>query len=319
MANDKQKSRLRWTTLALLWVWAIAVFLTLDLFLDIEEFDAVRPRADLYRGMRVAAHKLVGEPVAEPELRFTPWVAKSDAEDLRFALAAVGEARSFERLRGLALDASDDRVRIAAMRRMAKEHGAQARPFLAATITSDEASLKARRRAAMLLGLTGKEAEGALAGMVDGDLPEFVRTGALIGLGRVGTPTAVERVVAVATGRPGHLRGAAYEAITQVANPEATATLVALAADGCRDVAVRAAACRALARHGGPEATATLGAIVKDAGAVPELRVAAAGSLGRRGDRTALADVAAACGDKRPAVAQAARLARSRLEHVRES
>ncbi|MHC5011611.1 MAG: hypothetical protein ACYTG6_11790 [Planctomycetota bacterium] len=53
--------RVRFRLLLLLWAWAGCVFLTLDLFLNVEEFDAVRPRATLYRGMRVAAHRMVGE------------------------------------------------------------------------------------------------------------------------------------------------------------------------------------------------------------------------------------------------------------------
>ena len=63
MTKTKQgKSRLRWTTLVLLWVWAITVFTVVDLFLNVNEFDSIRPRANLYRGMRIAAHEMVGEP-----------------------------------------------------------------------------------------------------------------------------------------------------------------------------------------------------------------------------------------------------------------
>jgi hypothetical protein len=35
------------------------VFLTLDLFLDISEFDEIRPRSGLYVDMRRAGHALV--------------------------------------------------------------------------------------------------------------------------------------------------------------------------------------------------------------------------------------------------------------------
>lgn len=59
--------------LVLLLVWALTVFVTVDLFLNVPEFDKVRPRAALYRGMRIAGHEMVGEPYWEdyslPETR----------------------------------------------------------------------------------------------------------------------------------------------------------------------------------------------------------------------------------------------------------
>ncbi|MGQ0614420.1 MAG: hypothetical protein ACT4PV_11850 [Planctomycetaceae bacterium] len=53
--------------LVLLWIWAGCIALVLDLFLNVEKFDGVRPRAALYRGMREVAHKMVGEPILERE------------------------------------------------------------------------------------------------------------------------------------------------------------------------------------------------------------------------------------------------------------
>jgi len=38
----------------------------LDLFLNVEEFDRVRPRSSLYEGMRRAAHEMTGERYASP-------------------------------------------------------------------------------------------------------------------------------------------------------------------------------------------------------------------------------------------------------------
>ena len=37
------RSRVRWTLLALLWVWVILVFVVIDLSLNVEEFDGIRP------------------------------------------------------------------------------------------------------------------------------------------------------------------------------------------------------------------------------------------------------------------------------------
>jgi hypothetical protein len=51
--------------LALLWIWVVAVAVVIDLFWNVDEFDGIRPRSSLYRGMRVAGHKLVGVPVEE--------------------------------------------------------------------------------------------------------------------------------------------------------------------------------------------------------------------------------------------------------------
>ena len=67
MTKTKQgKSRLRWTTLVLLWVWAITIFTVVDLFLNVSEFDAIRPRANLYRGMRIPTTTTTSPTPAEP-------------------------------------------------------------------------------------------------------------------------------------------------------------------------------------------------------------------------------------------------------------
>ena len=70
--------RVRPLLLGLLWAWALCVFLILDLFLNVEEFDAVRPRARLYRATRFVAHKMVGEPYDDGEFALVardrvPW------------------------------------------------------------------------------------------------------------------------------------------------------------------------------------------------------------------------------------------------------
>lgn len=57
--------RVRPLLLVLLWMWAGCIALVLDLFLNIAEFEEVRPRAPLYRGARIAAHDLVGEPIVD--------------------------------------------------------------------------------------------------------------------------------------------------------------------------------------------------------------------------------------------------------------
>lgn len=74
LATDA-KRRVRWTLLALLWVWAGCVFLVIDLFLNVEEFDGVRPRARMYRAMRHVAHEMVGERSRDPEFESVAPVA----------------------------------------------------------------------------------------------------------------------------------------------------------------------------------------------------------------------------------------------------
>ncbi len=60
--------RVRPLLLVLLWIWAGCVALVLDLFLNVEELDAVRPRAPLYRAMRQVAHEMVGEPILDEDV-----------------------------------------------------------------------------------------------------------------------------------------------------------------------------------------------------------------------------------------------------------
>lgn len=62
--NTKPR-RVRPLLLVLLWIWAGCVALVLDLFLNVDEFDAIRPRAPLYRAMRTVAHEMVGEPLLD--------------------------------------------------------------------------------------------------------------------------------------------------------------------------------------------------------------------------------------------------------------
>ena len=60
-----QKRRVRWVLFVLLLAWAGSMFALIDLFLNVEEFDHIRPDAPLYRGMREAAHDMVGERYTE--------------------------------------------------------------------------------------------------------------------------------------------------------------------------------------------------------------------------------------------------------------
>lgn len=77
----------------------------------------------------------------------------------------------------------------------------------------------------------------------------------------------------------------------------------------------RVAATRALANNSDRLIVVSMAAILADRESPTELTMAAVEALGRMGNRDALAAVQLECGD--PDLAQQARLARSRLEHVR--
>lgn len=60
------RRRIRPLLLVLLWVWAVLVFVVIDLFRNVPAFDRIRPESKLYEGMRKAAHEIVGEPYRGP-------------------------------------------------------------------------------------------------------------------------------------------------------------------------------------------------------------------------------------------------------------
>ncbi len=63
--EGKPQSRIRPVLLVLLWIWAILVFVVVDLLLDVEAFDRIRPESDFYRSLRAAGHDMSGTPGAE--------------------------------------------------------------------------------------------------------------------------------------------------------------------------------------------------------------------------------------------------------------
>jgi hypothetical protein len=72
--------RVRPLLLVLLWIWVGCIALVLDLFLNVGEFDAVRPRAPLYRAMREVAHEMVGERILDRDAgAVVPRPAREDA------------------------------------------------------------------------------------------------------------------------------------------------------------------------------------------------------------------------------------------------
>jgi len=69
--EKKTKRRIRWPLLVLLWIWVGVMAVVLDLFLNVPEFEGIRPESDTYRGMRKAAHDIAGVPLDKPQ--FEVW------------------------------------------------------------------------------------------------------------------------------------------------------------------------------------------------------------------------------------------------------
>jgi HEAT repeat protein len=324
--TDKTKARIRPTLVILLWIWAGCVFLLIDLFFNVEEFDRVRPESKLYEGMRYAAHEMIGEPYEGTRLNdsLPPLAAGEremrvqDVDALKTAMAKVeelAEARSFDGLVNQASNGVDPRVRIAALRALATVFGEQARPELLAVTHSDEETEKVRSQAARYVGRTGADSLECLAELIAADLPVRVRAGAVRGLAELGSEDATRVAVGVAKGEPSPLRTAALDALSHSTSAEAAPVLMASAADASLEPDTRVCACKGLGEGHRAEAVGTLSNVLADASNPPAVRVAAVDSLGRIGSDEALTIVEKACNDAVQEVASSARLARSRLRH----
>lgn len=297
------RRRVRPHLLVLLWIWAALVFVVLDLFLNVPEFDGIRPRAPLYRAMRMTAHELVNEPYLEDAPAIT-------APSLGSALLAT-ERATFEGLRERGWgEGEDPRVRIKALRLLAERFPGEARPALLRVVRDDSDSPKVRAEAARFLGRTGP---GALTDLEVLAQARETSDGALRGMGDLGTAAAAEALLRWAKTRP-----VAREALARVANPDAVPVLAQAAQDRQVDAQTRGAACRALGRTKAPDATAVLVALLETRGEPPAVRAAAAEALGRQGRREAAKAVARARNDPARTVAAAALRASQRIEGLAE-
>ena len=136
-----------------------------------------------------------------------------------------------------------------------------------------------------------------------------------LGLGELGSVSATERLLKLASDKM--FGKEALTAIARIANAEAAPVLREAALDDEMSAEIRRAACRALYRIKEPATVQTLMTVLADTRIAADVRAMAADSLGRLGDRNALAIVAAATSDDDPAVARKARLAQTRLAHIR--
>jgi len=143
---SEPRRRIRPLLLALLWIWAACIFVVIDLFLDVPEFDRMRPRSALYRGMRDAAHEMVGEPTGARS-------GAADEFDVRFpAYARLGHGRSAadvdtdtvahaRRLLRIARDPADPE-REAALAELARCTGYGARPVVREALWDDDPAVR---------------------------------------------------------------------------------------------------------------------------------------------------------------------------------
>ena len=107
--------RVRPRLVILLWIWGLLMFVVVDLFRNVPEFDRVRPEWRTYQEMRLAAHRIVDEP-----LDFVTASPRRRTRTLRAGLARVDRLEDIELLVETALDeAIDPRVRGRAMRSLA--------------------------------------------------------------------------------------------------------------------------------------------------------------------------------------------------------
>jgi HEAT repeat protein len=317
--------------LVLVCIWAFCQFVVIDLFLNVSEFDNIRPRAQLYRAMRYAGHEMVGEPYLDgdfytpresrPLLKHTDRAARTEpgvrlAGELA-AVRALEEQGAQAELSERAANAQDPRVRIVALRALAKRFGPEARDTLLAVVRIGEGIYRVRAQAARFVGLTGRDAQRDLDEILSSELPAAVRAGAVLGLGELGTRSGAERVLSYAAGSPSALRAAAVRALARMSSAEAAPVLRMAVRDAERKADTRSAACRALALGKDPGSVAVLSDVLSDASNSVALRAVAADSLGRLGQRNGLPVVAAFCGDQDPEVARQARIAKTRLEHIR--
>jgi len=324
--QSTNKKRVRGTLLVLLWIWAICIFVVLDLFLNVDEFDRIRPRARVYRSMRLAAHDMVDEPYYDNDFgpsraghkfliaRRTHCVAPVSAQARYLAdeLERIRELPLSE-LHATAQNADDPRVRIAALRSMARRGGSHARPAIVAMVHNESETNKVRVQAALLVGRTGAGSLPVLNDLIGSiELPGAVREGAVRGLGELGSADATRRLLHISAGDPA-LRSAADKGVARVRRPEGVTLLLDAAQDTHLRDATRVAACQAIGRSKQPGVSASLAPLIADATQPGDVRAAAVRALGLLGQQESAEVVRAAVHDRSPQVAREARLARARI------
>jgi HEAT repeat protein len=256
--------------------------------------------------MRAAAHRMVGEPLADEVRRIAARVADAP---LARRIGMVRTSQDPDSLRARAVVAVDPRERIAALRELALRF--RDREALVGRALDPDETAKVRKQAARFVGWTGPGADDALVALMDARHPPCVRAGAVLGFGESGSAEATGRLLARAP------EVHAVRALARVRNPAAARPLRTALREGRGTDATRRAICRALARMPGPATTTALVDVLRDDDADPALRAGAAEALGMLGDASALPVLLVARNDAQPSVRRPARVAAARLGRAR--
>jgi len=257
------------------------MFLVVDLFLEVGAFDGIRPRAPLYRGARIAAHGMVGEPIAT-DVRCASRPVPRHRPDR--PAEPAGGARYLRRIAGTP----------------------KGREILLDCIGSTDSTPREKAEAARLLGATGEDALTLLARLLDEERDADVRRGVLIGIAATGHPRSVDLVLGVARTFPDD-RSAALQALGCMRAPTQRVLIRELVGDPRWQADVRSAACRALGEPFAVDNVEWLAGVLADPSAPCATRVEAALALMSIADRAALPSLETARSDPVPEVARAAR------------
>jgi len=168
MSARGKTRRVRPLLLVLLWIWVVAVAVVVDMFWNVDEFDGIRPRARLYRGMRTAGHKMVGVPVEEEHHAVLRWRGRllleaKTPDDVRAIVTFCRQAGHSDApaLRKVALTAEDPLAVGNAMRALGRLRRV-ARDAELVALLGDERS-RVRHETVLALGASGDpSAVGAL-------------------------------------------------------------------------------------------------------------------------------------------------------------
>ena len=220
MSAPRDTRRVRPMLLILLWIWVVTVAVVLDMFWDVEEFDRIRPRAKLYQGMRVAAHKMVGVPVPETHHHVRAWRAQFLAtnerrEDVEAMVKFCQQAGHHDvpALKNIALTAQDPLAAGNAIGALGRLLSVAHDPELVALVSDGRD--RVRKETILALGKSGDPLAIPLLEPLLADEDPAVRMLAIRAVGEIGGPRATELLRGVLD-RPGRTqaeRGCARAAL----------------------------------------------------------------------------------------------------------
>jgi len=207
MGAQGNACRVRPLLLILLWIWVITVAILVDMFWNVDEFDGFRPRASLYRGMRVAAHLMVGEPVEEDGYqghsrrdRLTAQTRTLEDVPAMVSFCQQADYSDVTALKNMALTARDPLAAGNAIGALGRLRKVAHDPELVALLRDERR--RVRRETVVALGKGGEDSSIKDLEPLLGDNDAIVRLLAIRAIGEIGGQRATE-VLRGVTGRPG--------------------------------------------------------------------------------------------------------------------